>query len=43
MSNVFECAILGRYKLESELLSSQPVHVYNVAAQLNHDALLKQF
>ena len=36
-------AILGRYKLEPELFSSQPVHVYNVAAQLSHDALLKRF
>ena len=42
-STVFGWAILGHYKLESELFSSQPVHVYKVAAQLNHNALLKRF
>ena len=43
MNTVFGWAILGRFKLESELFSSQPVNVCNVAAQLNHDAFLKRF
>ncbi len=43
MKTIFSCAILGRYKLNSELYSTHHTQVCSVTASLNSDDLLRRF